>query len=104
MTSIAEARRAVAAAALELRMAELALAEAVAANALPPEPQADGSTVRFRVQYRPGEKTYTYVALKADGKWLVTGQRYAGRKLSWEEVVYIADKNHAGRAHFENIT
>lgn len=99
---IRQAEAEVAAARLALRTAELALARAEAE--LPEEPTAQGTTLRFRVTYRPGETEYTYIALKVPKGWMLTGKRYAGRTLTWEDIVHVADKNYAGRAHFEDIT
>lgn len=103
MTSrqIAQAEAEVAAARLALRVAELKLARAE--NDLPTEPTTEGTTLRFKVQFRPGERAYTYIALKVPGGWLLSGKRFAGRTVSWEDVVHVADKNHAGRAHFEDL-
>ncbi len=105
---IAQAEAEVAAARLALRVAELKLARAE--DPTPPEPRAAGTTLRIKVQYREGETVYTYIALKVPATvqhragWLLTGQRYAGKVLTWDEVVHLADKNYAGRAHFEDIT
>ncbi len=95
--ALAEAEREVAAARLKLERAK-------AASALPPEPRRKDATVRFKVQYRPGEKTYTYIALRTDAGWMLTGLRNSGKVLTWEEVVKVADRNYAGRPHFEDIT
>ncbi|QWY83862.1 hypothetical protein SEA_A3WALLY_366 [Microbacterium phage A3Wally] len=95
--ALAEAERAVASARLKLERTK-------AASALPPEPARD-TTLQIKVQYRPGETTYTYIAYRtAAGHWLVTGQRYADKKLTWEDVVKLADKNHNGRAHLRILS
>lgn len=95
--ALAEAERAVASARLKLERVK-------AASALPPEPARD-TTLQIKVQYRPGETTYTYIAYRtAAGYWLVTGQRYADKKLTWEDVVKLADKNHNGRAHLRILS
>lgn len=100
--AIREAEAAVAAARLDLRVAELALARAK--DALPAEPPR-GTNIRFRVQFAPGERTYTYIALRTDeGHWLITGKQYGGKPLTWEKIVSIADRNYKGRPHFEDIT
>lgn len=95
--ALAEAEREVAAARLKLERAK-------AVSALPPEPRRKDATVRFKVQYRPGEKTYTYIALRTDQGWMLTGLRNSGKVLTWEEVVKVADRNYGGRPHFEDIT
>lgn len=109
MTTV-EVRRAeleLAAAERNLRFAQLQLARAerdAAAAALPPEP-ARGTMLKFNVQFREGEKTYPYVAIRTDeGPWMITGTRYAGKKLTWEKIVEIADRNWKGRPHFQDIT
>lgn len=95
--ALAEAERAVASARLKLERVK-------AASALPPEPARD-TTLQIKVQYRPGETTYTYIAYRtAAGHWLVTGQRYADKKLTWEDVVKLADRNHNGRAHLRILS
>lgn len=70
---------------------------------MPPEPTVKGTTLRFKVQFRPNEQAYTYIALKVPGGWLLSGKRYAGKTISWEDVVHVADKNYNGRAHFEDL-
>ena len=102
--AIRAAEAEVAAAELKLSQARLALARAQSEDTIPREP-ARGTMLRFRVQFREGEKSYPYVALRTDeGHWLITGTRYGGKKLTWEDVVRIADRNYRGRPHFEDIT
>jgi hypothetical protein len=98
---IREAELAVAEAELRVRTAKLALARAK--NRAPQEPTKLNTLLRFKVRYREGEQAYTYTALKLDGGWLVSGKRYQGRLLTWDEVVNIADKNVPERAHFEDL-
>lgn len=88
----------------QLRSAKARLAKAKEAARLPVEPARD-TTLQIKVQYRPGETTYTYIAYRtAQGHWLITGQRYAGKKLTWEDVIKLADKNHSGRAHLRILS
>jgi hypothetical protein len=95
----------------EIRQAELALAEANRAVRIaqlqlaraksrePEEPPVD-TTLQIKVQYREGEKAYTYVAYRTpEGYWLVTGRNYAGKRLGWEDILHLADKNYSGPAH-----
>lgn len=51
-----------------------------------------GAVVKFSKAYgaRPGSRervTYTYVALKIDGSWYLTGREHGGRRLTWDEFV-----------------
>lgn len=95
--ALREAEQAVAQARLNLHRAE-------ATAALPKEPTKQGATIRFKVRYRAGELQYTYIALRIDGGWMLTGKRYAGKVLSWADIVKVADRNYSGRPHFEDIT
>jgi hypothetical protein len=38
---------------------------------------------------------YTYVALRINGKWTVTGRHFAGLKLTWPEIFARFDEIHA---------
>lgn len=98
---IAQAETAVAEAELALRVAKLKLARTKARQ--PIEPKNQGTLLRFKVRFREGEQEYTYTALKVPGGWLLSGKRYQGRTVSWDEVVAAADKNYSGRAHFEDL-
>lgn len=85
---------------LALRRAQLALARAEAENKLPPEPPV-GAHVKFKVRYRAGETEYTYLALRTPEGWLLSGKQYAGRTVTWETVIHVADKNYSGRPHIQ---
>ncbi len=57
----------------------------------PSEPPV-GSDVRFEVQYRHHERAYTYVALRTDKGWLVTGKRNEGKILTWDDILELASR------------
>lgn len=64
------------------------IAEAQKALALldkiPGEPAEKMTT--FGVSFDGSEQVYTYVAMRINGKWRVTGRHFSGGKYDWEEI------------------
>lgn len=50
------------------------------------DPFEDGTILRFEKRFPNGEKTYSYVATRADGLWYLTGAR-SPQGTSWDEFV-----------------
>ena len=46
------------------------------------EPEFINAVVRFQVEFPSDPRTYTYAAVKAGGKWFVTGHGSVGRTWS----------------------
>ena len=45
----------------------------------------DGAVIRFKKRFKFGDTTYTYAAIKVNGKWYTTGPK--GACYTWDELV-----------------
>ncbi len=74
----------------ELQLAELQELRAKLATSAEP---AVGKVVRIDVQFRPGERAYTYVGLRTEDGWRLTGKRYEGKLLDYADLEDLAERN-----------
>lgn len=75
---------------------ELERAEAELALARPSEP-GPGAMVLITGSFRPGQKSYSYAAVRGGDLWYLTGQQTPNEGLSWDEVVdYFENKLRGG--------
>ena len=59
------------------------------------EPTGYGAIVEFRIRYTAGGQVYTYVALRAGGRWFSTARGERAGGLTWEEIhTRYLDKAH----------
>lgn len=49
----------------------------------------------FGVSFDGSDMTYTYVALRINGKWTVTGRHFRGLRMEWHEIFERFDKINA---------
>lgn len=47
----------------------------------------DGDVLIFRIRFANSEQKYNYAAIKAAGRWFITGGRNEGSYLSWDDLV-----------------
>jgi hypothetical protein len=59
------------------------------AEALGKDTYEEGTVLQFQKQFKEEGRTYTYAALKCDGKWFLTGPRQVGVGKTWEEFLYF---------------
>lgn len=56
------------------------------------EPEPTQSVVRFQVTYAGDPKTYSFAAIKASGKWYITGRRgTVGR--TWNDLLDLLSRD-----------
>lgn len=61
----------------------------------PVEPE-EGTVIRFHLQFCGAGRTYHYAAIRAGGKWYLTGSR-APQHLSWEDLLtWMTNKECSG--------
>lgn len=75
------------------KIAELQ-AEIEAMPERPAEPKVNGAVIRFKMDFgRPGSGVYTYVAIRSNGRWFVSG-RNAPQGVKWSELwEWIEDRH-----------
>lgn len=57
------------------------------------EPEFINAVVRIQVEFPDDPKTYTYAAVKAAGKWFVTGHGSVGR--TWPGLIDLLTRKRA---------
>lgn len=60
--------------------------EPLRAPAAIPKQPADGTMIHFEVQYKEGEKFYTYVGIRRGNIWYLTGHR-PNRNYTWKKLM-----------------
>lgn len=62
----------------------------------PIEDEDGAAVVWFRKRFRTGPSTrYTYAAVKAKGRWYVSGANLSGRRFTWDELLDWIEQNAA---------
>lgn len=63
-----------------------------------PDPFEDGARVAFHKQFSSGPRVYTYLAIRANGTWHITGQH---ETLPWYHLIAFGEKDNAIDLGFE---
>lgn len=53
----------------------------------------DGTVIRWTVQFRPGQRVYTYAALRAGRVWWPTGGLAVDGPYTWKNLVVLLSKD-----------
>lgn len=53
----------------------------------------DGTVIRWTVQFRPGQRIYTYAALRAGHVWWPTGAPAIDGPYTWKNLVVLLSKD-----------
>lgn len=54
---------------------------------IPEEPDYDLNVIFFEKQFRPGQQTYSYAAIRVNGYWYTTGPQGGGEPRTWEDLM-----------------
>lgn len=51
------------------------------------DPHDEGTVIKFERRFKLSAKTYNYAAIKAGGKWYVTGGAESPQRVTWDEFL-----------------